>query len=175
MGLMTSEQRDELLDTFERDAFHLELKDEYRAAYEDGPVAKWLNGEPDDFAWMRPWTERVQSAAEAGKTVRRVRVITEPLSDYIRWEHSVTHLNQEAGEDIRWLPRHLLPEDLEFPVAGNDWWLFDDRQVTVGYFYDDLRVKGSELVTAPAVVADCIRVRDRLWSIAIPHSEYQPA
>lgn len=175
MGLMTSEQRDRLLDTFERDAFHLELKDEYRASYEDGPVARWLNGEPDDFAWMRPWTDRVRAAALAGKTVRRVRVVTEPLTDYIRWEHSVTHLNQEAGEDIRWLPRHLLPADVEFPAGGNDWWLFDDRLVTVGHFHADLRVKGSELVTDPAVVAACVRVRDRLWPIAIPHSEYRPA
>jgi chloramphenicol 3-O-phosphotransferase len=35
------EQRDKLLDSFERDAFHLELKDVYRAAYEDGPMARW--------------------------------------------------------------------------------------------------------------------------------------
>jgi hypothetical protein len=172
---MTSEQRDKLLDTFERDAFHLELKDEYRAGYEDGPFARWLRGEVDDFAWMQPWLIRMQSATRAGKTVRRVRVITEPLTDYIRWEHSVTRLNQEAGEDIRWLPRRLLPEGIEFPAGGNDWWLFDDRLVTVGHFHDDLRVKGSELITDPAVVADCIRVRDQLWSIAVPHSEYRPA
>jgi len=175
MGLMTPELRNELLSTFERDAFHLELKDEYRATYEDDPVARWLNGEPDDFQWMNPWLTRVRDASQAGKTVRRIRVITEPATDYIRWEHSITDLNQKAGEDIRWLPRHLLPGGIEFPAAGNDWWLFDDRLVTVGYFHDDLRVKNSELVTDPAIVADCIRVRDQLWSISIPHSEYRPS
>jgi hypothetical protein len=172
--LMTPEQRNELLDTFERDAFHLELKDEYRVGFEDDPATRWLNGETDDFEWMKGWTDRVRGAARAGKTVRRIRVVTEPLTDYIRWEHSVTRLNQEAGEDIRWLPRRLLPEGMKLPADGNDWWLFDDRLVTVGYFHDDLRVKGSELVTDPAVVADCVRTRDQLWSIAIPHSEYRP-
>ena len=175
MELMTPEQRNELLDTFTRDAFHLELKDDYRVAFEDDPTTRWLNGEPDDFEWMKPWAARVRAATHAGRTVRRIRVITEPATTYIRWEHSVTHLNQEAGEDIRWLPRLLLPAGIEFPAGGNDWWLFDDRLVTVGHFHDDLRVKGSELVTDPAIVADCVRVRDRLWRIAIPHSEYRPA
>ncbi|WP_328440981.1 DUF6879 family protein [Streptomyces sp. NBC_00444] len=38
------------------------------------------------------------------------------------WEHSLTRLNIEAGEDIRWLPRHRLPEGVTFSVRGNDWW-----------------------------------------------------
>lgn len=172
---MTSEQRDELLTTFERDAFHLELRDHYRAAYEDDPMQRWLRGEPDDFGWLQPWLTRVRDAAQAGKTIRRVRVVSEPLSDYIRWEHSVTELNQAAGEDIRWLPRHQLPEGIAFPAGGNDWWIFDDRLVTVGHFHDDGRIKGSQLVTDPSVISACAQLRDRLWAHAIPHSEYKPA
>ena len=175
MELMTPEQRDELLGAFRRDAFHLELKDSYQAAYEDGPFARWQRGEPDDSAWHEPWLNRVREATSAGKRIRRVRVVTEPLSDYIRWEHSVTRLNQEVGEDIRWLPRHLLPEDIQFPVSGSDFWIFDDEIVTVGHFDADGRVLGSELVTDPAVVAACARVRDELWRLAMPHREYQPA
>jgi hypothetical protein len=70
----------------------------------------------------------------AGKTVRRVRVISEPITDYIRWEHVNTVLNLEVGEDIRWLPRHRLPDELIFPVDGNDWWLFDDHLALSGIF-----------------------------------------
>jgi len=109
------------------------------------------------------------------ETVRRVRVVTEPLSQYIRWEHAVTRLNQEAGEDIRWLPRHLVPQDIQFPVDGRDFWLFDDQVVTVGHFDENGRVLGSELVTDPAAVAACASVRDALWPLAIPHRAYQPA
>jgi hypothetical protein len=152
----------------------LELKDSYGAAYEDAPLSRWLRGQSDDFAWLQPWLERVRRATQSGRTVRRVRVVSEPLTDYIRWEHSVTLHNQEAGEDIRWLPRRLLPEDIALPAGGNDWWLFDDELVTVGHFHEDGRVKGSELVTDPGVVSECIRVRDHLWSIAIPHNEYEP-
>lgn len=175
MELITSEQRDELITNFvERDAFHLELKDVYATAVEDGPFAKWLRGEPDDYAWLKPWQTRIRNATQAGKTVRRVRVISEPITDYIRWEHASTELNLEIGEEIRWLPRHLLPGEIVFPVAGHDWWLFDDRLITVGHFREDGRVQGHEIITDPAVVADCIQVRDQLWVISIPHSNYEP-
>jgi hypothetical protein len=175
LELITSEQRDELITTFvERDAFHLELKDAYATAVEDGPFAKWLKGEPDDFTWLQPWQARIRNATQAGKTVRRVRVISEPITDYIKWEHSNTVLNLEVGEDIRWLPRHLLPGGIVFPADGNDWWLFDDRLVVIGHFRDNGSVQGHEIITDRAVVADCVRVRDQLWSVAIPHSEYEP-
>lgn len=136
--------------------------------------AKWLKGEPDDFAWLQPWQARIRNTTQAGKTVRRVRVISEPISNYIKWEHSNTVLNLEVGEEIRWLPRHLLPGEIVFPANGNDWRIFDDRLVAVGHFRDDGSVRGHEIITDRAVVADCIRVRDQLWTIAIPHSKYEP-
>jgi hypothetical protein len=72
--LITSDQRDELLATFERDAFHLELRDAYHVANEDDPFKRWLNGDPDDRTWQRPWLSRVREARRSGRSVRRVRV-----------------------------------------------------------------------------------------------------
>ena len=109
-----------------------------------------------------------------GKTVRRVRVITEPHSQYVGWEHWLTDLNLDAGEDIRWLPRHQLPEGITFPLDGNDWWLYDDRLLAVGHFDPEGRVLGSEILKDPDTVAECVRVRDLLWAAAIPHTEYKP-
>ncbi|MEW1722203.1 DUF6879 family protein [Streptomyces sp. NPDC093109] len=173
MNLITSAQRDELFDSFTHDAFHLELRDDYGSPVEDTPYARWQRGEPDDFGWLDPWMGRMRRAIGSGKSVRRVRVVSEPHSPYVRWEHSLTRLNLEAGEDIRWVPRHQLPEDTRFPVTGNDWWLFDDRLLAVGHFDHEGRVLGSELLEDPETVAECIRVRDQLWDISIPHVEYR--
>jgi hypothetical protein len=175
MELMTPAQRDDLLVEFERDAFHLELRQHYAADSEAGPFARWRHREHDDFIWLEPWLARVRAAVSRGKVIRRVRVVTEPLTEYFRWVHEVTRLNQEAGEDIRWLPRHRLPEDLPLPVNGNDFWIFDDRLVTVGHFDSDGRILGSELVTDPDIVAQCASIRDVLWPMATPHSVYGPA
>ncbi|HLX47756.1 MAG TPA: hypothetical protein VKS82_05450 [Streptosporangiaceae bacterium] len=35
--------------------------------------------------------------------------------------------------------------------------------------------KGSEIVTDPVIVGQCISVRDQLWPLAICHSDYEPA
>ncbi|MEU6375910.1 DUF6879 family protein [Streptomyces sp. NPDC046909] len=174
MELISSAKRNRLFETFTKDAFHLELRDDYSVPDEDGPFECWLRGAPVDYSYMEAWMQLIKRATGEGKTVRRVRVVTEPHSPYIQWEYAATPHNEEAGEEIRWLPRHRLPEELVFPVGGNDWWLFDGRLLAVGHFDSDGRVLGSELVDATEAVAECVRVRDLLWDLAIPHREYKP-
>ncbi|MCM1967765.1 DUF6879 family protein [Streptomyces sp. G1] len=174
MELISSAERNQLFEHFDRDAFHLELRDDYSVPGEEGPFEDWLDGRVSDDSFMLPWTELMKRVTDSGKTVRRVRVITEPHSPYIKWEHATTKVNEEAGESIRWLPRHQLPEGLNFPVNGNDWWLFDDKLLAVGHFDAAGRVLGSEVIEDPAIVAECIRVRDHLWSIATPTVKYKP-
>ncbi|GHA38857.1 hypothetical protein GCM10010372_43780 [Streptomyces tauricus] len=174
MELISSAERNQLFESFAHDAFHLELRDDYSVPDEDSPFANWLRGETVDYSYMEPWTQLIRRVTRQGKAVRRVRVVTEPHTSYIQWEHATTTLNEEAGEEIRWLPRHCLPEGITFPVEGSDWWLYDDRLLAVGHFASDGRVLGSELIEAPDTVAECVRLRDLLWSAAIPHSEYKP-
>jgi hypothetical protein len=38
--------------------------------------------------------------------------VSEPLSDYQRWAHSLTAPMVEAGEDIRSIPHHQYTPDL---------------------------------------------------------------
>jgi hypothetical protein len=171
--LISSAERNKLFDRFEREAFHLELRDDYSLPDEDGPFQHWLAGHPTDTSFLTPWLHLVQRATARGMAIRRVRIVTEPVSAYIRWEHEITPLNEQAGETIRWLPRHLLPDHAVFPFDQADWWLFDDRLVAVGHFDPDGRVLGSELVEKADAVRACARLRDELWARAIPHSDYQ--
>ncbi|MER5439705.1 DUF6879 family protein [Streptomyces sp. NPDC002790] len=172
MELISSAERNRLIEAVAHDAFHLELRDDYSVPLEDGPYEKWLAGVVDnDF--MGSWLSMVRGLTQEGKVVRRVRVVTEPHTPYIRWEHEGTPLNEEAGEQIRWLPRHKLPEGLTFPLDGNDWWLFDDKLLAVGHFDETGRVLGSEVIDDSETVAECVRVRDLLWASATQHSEYK--
>ena len=173
MDLVTAQERDKLFSTFIQDAFHLELKDEYHVSIEDGPYADWRRGEHDDLDWFRPWLTQTRALTSSGKTIRRVRVISEPVTEYIRWELELTPLNHEAGEEIRWQPRHHVPPGMTFPVGGNDWWLFDGSIVAVTHFQEDGRFAGAELISDPAIVGECVRVRDTLWKIALPYDEYK--
>ncbi|MFE9388050.1 DUF6879 family protein [Streptomyces sp. NPDC006784] len=79
----------------------------------------------------------------------------------------------EAGEDIRWLPRHTVPDDLVFPFGGKDWWLIDDRLLAMGHT-EAGRVTGHEIIDAPKGSHEAVALRNALWPLAIPHGEYRP-
>jgi hypothetical protein len=104
--------------------------------------------------------------------VRRLRVVSEPVSDYIRWEHSITEASSiAAGESVRWVPRRRV-SDLALP--GNDFWLLDDR-VVFNHFSGDGEWVDGEVVTEPAIVNFCTTAFEALWQRGIDHADYQPA
>lgn len=150
-------------------AFHLELRDTYNVASEDESFGRWLRGEPDDYAWHADWLNFVRQATAAGVQVQRVRLASVPHSDYIRWGLDVSPLNIEAGEDIRYLPRHLA-DDIELPE--DDYWLFDDDTLVLSVFSPDGRTGGFARPSSPELLRHCIAVRDQVWMRAIPHAQY---
>jgi hypothetical protein len=169
MPLLTGDDFDILFRAFEKTAFHLELKDSYYVPEESGPFTLFLEGEPDDFAWHQPWLKIVREAAGAGKSMTRVRVVTVPHTDYVRWGLTVAPLNIGAGEDIRWLPRHQAA-DIDFPA--DDYWLFDDRRVVFTVFHPDGRFLGGRETTDARVIDQCRSVHEQAWALAIPHAQY---
>jgi len=154
---------------FEKSAFHLEVEDAYHTPDESEPFQKFLNGEPDDYEWHKPWLELVRSVTANGRRVERVRVVTVPHVDYTRWGLTVAPLNIGAGEEIRWLPRHRLAG---VEVTADDFWLIDRQRVVFTVFTPDGTFSGGAETLDPVIVERCNRVRDKLWALAIPHAEY---
>lgn len=122
----------ELLASARSTAVHLEMRDAYMP---DPAFDAWLGGSREDHLTededFQTWLEWVRETTARGVAVRRARVFSVPESDYIRWEHFISHANVAAGEDIRWLSRRDTT-GIAFP--GNDFWIFDDAQVLVQHF-----------------------------------------
>lgn len=169
MELLQGVAFDDLLRGFERTAFHLELQDSYHTPEEARPFQLFLDGEPDDFAWHQSWLSLVRAATHAGKCIRRVRVVSVPHADYTRWGLTVAALNIEAGEDVRWLPRHLTDG---MDLTTDDYWLFDDNRLVFTVFEPSGRFAGGAQTIDPTVVEHCRRAYDHAWAQAIPHSAY---
>src|SRR5690349_17725155 len=95
----------------------------------------WEAGErPDPVdrdSWWSPWWQLTTDTAARGVDLRRARIVSEPISDYIRCEYDWTFANIAAGEKVRWLPRRQA-SDLALP--GNDFWLFDIQTVLLNHF-----------------------------------------
>lgn len=89
MERVTGDLRDSLIAGFAHEALHLEMRDVYAAA-DHSRFRRWLAGEQFDpqaeAEWWRPWREMMHQHQAAGGTLRRLRVVSEPVTDYIRFE-----------------------------------------------------------------------------------------
>jgi len=169
MDLLKGEDFHQLFRDFKRSAFHLEMQDEYHVAEEVEPIRKWRSNEPDEYEWIRDWHKLVKTATSAGKCVVRARVITEPVTEYVRFEHAMARFNVAAGEDLYWVPRDLTAG---IALPEHDFWLLDDEVVAFHIFAEDGSSFGAALATDRATVGQCMRVRDQLLAVGISHVRY---
>ncbi|MBL1073078.1 hypothetical protein JK358_01585 [Nocardia sp. 2] len=171
MQLLDIEGVNNLVGNSEKEAFHLELLDDYESPGGDAPYRNWLAGGPeDDYAWFQDWLSLVRGMTSRGAVMRRVRVATVPLSDYQRWMLEVTFNNIDAGEDIRYLPRHLADAHR---LGTDDWWLVDDAIVSFTLFDPAGNWVGGAVTTDPRIVDLCRQTRDYVWPMAIRYGEFQ--
>jgi len=127
---------------FRRRVFRLETLDWYDAPNEREPYARFLAGQPADLAWREPWKRIVRGHREAGRIMQRVHIVTEPVSDYIRFELlRVYPANVEAGEDVRILGRGAAAGIIQ----SADFWLFDDDLAAVLKYDNEGQVEQVEL------------------------------
>lgn len=149
---------------------HLEMRDTYDAT--DPAFTDWLaGGSGIDDSWGA-WKDLIGSAVARGVRMRRARIVSEPLTDYLRWEHMLTDLNVEAGEQVRWLPRR---QAFDLMLPGADFWMYDGRLVAFNFNAGDGTDTGEEEYTNdPDIVTRCVAAFEQVWERAIPHGQYQP-
>lgn len=161
----------ELIAATATSAAHLEMRDSYTP--DDQRFVNWLAGKPVPHPANPQWSALVRTHVGRGVSFRRARVVSEPLSDYIRFEYELTAaVNVAAGEQVRWLPRRRA-SDLCLP--GNDFWVFDNRLIRFSHFAGNGEFLEDELCDDPAVVKICTGAFEAVWDRAIPHAEYRPA
>ncbi|WP_406476050.1 DUF6879 family protein [Streptomyces sp. NBC_01615] len=164
----------ELLDGAQRTAFHLETRDAYGVAGEADDFARWKStGERDidpGSPYWAPWVDLVRRTVARGVAVRRARIVSEPVSDYIRFEHAGTPVNLAAGEQVRWLARRRA-SDIALP--GNDFWLIDGRLIRWNHFTGDGASGGGEVSEDPAAAKLCADAFEAVWERATSHEDYK--
>lgn len=166
--LLSGADFEALFRSFDRTAFRLETRESY---YERDELAKFISAGPgaipDDF--LADWYELIRSHAAAGREVRRVRVVSEPHSDYTRFGLWLSGRNVAAGEDIRYLPRRDA-QALGLPEI--DYWLFDDDRLYIVRFADDDTLLGAEPIADRDMLEQARTWRDSAWQKSIPRDTY---
>ena len=147
-----------IFDWFGQSAFRLETLDHYAMEYEEEAVQRFLAGEPRDTSTSMGGCSGSEPLC-GGRRMQRVHVVSEPLSDYLRFEITGYRLNVEAGEDVRILPRQATA-GLDLP--DHDFWLFDGQQV-VHALRRRRRVPGRRADRRPGAAARYGAWRGRAW------------
>ncbi|MFE4663877.1 DUF6879 family protein [Streptomyces sp. NPDC056716] len=167
---------EELLGAAQQSAVHLEMRDQYSVGDEEDDFNAWLSTgrrdvDPASEYWA-PWFELISSTVARGVVVRRARIVSEPVTDYIRYEHAGAVVNVTAGEQVRWLPR---PRAVDLLLPGADLWIFDQEQVLFNHFtgVGDWADPRQELRTEPTIVKQCSDAFEAVWERAVPHETYE--
>ena len=85
-----------VLRTAERSAAHMELRDAYTP--DDPDWLDWQAGrrfDPED-RWAS-WSGMIRATVARGVSVRRLRLVSEPVTAYVRFEYDVTSAHNLAG------------------------------------------------------------------------------
>ncbi|MFF4988054.1 DUF6879 family protein [Streptosporangium saharense] len=154
-----------------RDTRKLELHDYYGADKED--LKLFLAGDLDAVdASYRQWATKVAEKERDGRHLRRVRLISEPLSDYQRMSVRYSGMAVDAGEDLRWLPRRLASAVL---LPGNDMFVLDGELALFNVLDGNGERVDIQFTDDPVVVARCLEVFEAACAAAVPHHGYHPA
>ncbi|MDQ0377971.1 DUF6879 family protein [Amycolatopsis thermophila] len=162
-----ADQLNDLFRSFRISSWRWECQGDY--AVDEAALRRWRNGQPDDPARKAPWLAYIRDITSRGVRFERVRMLTEPLTEYLRWLLEQTQSNIDAGEDIRWITES---QAHELRAPDYDFYLFDDERVAIMRFGTDKLLADLEVSTDPAVVDEHRRYRDLVWPAAVRHADY---
>jgi plastocyanin len=167
MELISVARRGELIGSA-RNVRKVELRDIY--AVDRELFAAWQAGDFDAVARAaRASRDKVAARVAAGMSLRRVKVVSVPLSEYQRFAFDYSAHAVDAGEDIRWVPRRLVSTVL---LPGNDFFVLDDDFVIFNVLDGANDRAEQQLYRDADVVKLCRDSFDAAWEVSIPHREY---
>ncbi|MEV0275923.1 DUF6879 family protein [Streptomyces sp. NPDC050610] len=155
--------------TFQAEAWRLETLPRYLMPQEEKEIQEFKDGKRiDPRSYSSSYTDRIKRQCAEGKVNGRVRILTRPLSEYLRFEFSRYYEPHAlAGEDIRILD----VTGRENPLAGiQDFWMFDSSAVVLMHYEPDGKQIGREVYEgdpAPFIEYQRIAVAE-----SVPLGEY---
>ncbi len=154
-----------------RDLFRLETLSFYNAASDADDLHRYLRGEPAPTAdAKRPWLDRIRADVTSGRAWRRIHAVTQPLSDYVRYECEWGYVpNSAAGEQVR--IAELTPALAEV----GDFFVLDGRHVVRSRYDETGRFVGAEVMGDSASAVPFLAIAELLWNQATNFSTWWDA
>ena len=160
--VLTCEEWGDQFRSYQRSAWRWERQPFYASDLATGWPERWLAGDrsaPMEF--LGPWLAEVRQRRAAGKTMERVRVVDDPMTDIQRWADWAADFNRQAGEVILGLARPRARAVGLLDDAPTDFWLMDDQLVLLMAFSPSYELLSITADDDSATVGWACDIRDR--------------
>lgn len=159
-----------LFENVQQSWFRLETLQAYSVDYERDEYDRFLATGRLDRP-VNDWQQMITRHTTAGRSLRRVHIVVEPLTDYLRYEVAAYQLNNRAGEDIRLIPVRSGSWPGGLPT-GRDFWLFDDAEVWDMHYDADGRFVRATRSESDRYLDQCRQWRDTALDQAVTLADY---
>ena len=157
---------DDAFDTFTRDAARIEVLPSFRIEEETAALAAAREGRRPNLEFLREWHEYLDEVSDSGRTSRRLRLVSTPLTEYERFEVEWGYASNAAhGEQIRLISRSVAPD-------MKDLWIFDGGTVFEMLYGPDGSYIGSQAVDADKAEG-IVTWLAATWPTATPLTDYR--
>jgi hypothetical protein len=156
--------------------FRLEAQPQYQNPAEVERFHTFQQGGefPERSPQTSPWLAKIASSTAAGGIWHRVHVVSQPLTDLMRFELTTDLENVAAGEKVLVADRSI---HQWMKGLTQDFWLLDgddpDCATAILMRYDDQgRFLDAEISTNREVIRQCLRRRDLILPRAVRVADY---
>lgn len=117
--------------TFKKSAKRLELLQEYRIEGDEWDTfTKFQEGQATPiYAELAEWMEMLDAWQKDGKEVERIRVVENPLTNYLKYEIELGYIPGALhGQKVNFVSKQKF-EEISRGSIHTDFWIFDDEIV----------------------------------------------
>ncbi|MDB5162986.1 MAG: hypothetical protein JWN28_593 [Candidatus Saccharibacteria bacterium] len=111
-------------ETFSKTAFRLEALPEYIVDSEKAAFKEYLSSGKIHDKSASSWAKTVNENIQAGKSLKRLRLISDELTSYEQYE-LLAYPGIKFGEEIRLNARTVYQDDYQY-----DFWFFDKKYIS---------------------------------------------
>lgn len=139
---------DYLVANFKKSAKRLEVLQEFHIEGDEWDYfQKFLNGEVfKPYPELNEWNKQIDEWTKQGKKIERVRVIANPLSNYLKYEIEEAYkLGTLMGQKVNFVSQSDFKKIVGKQKVG-DFWIFDDKYVFEMHYDENHDYIGGQLV-----------------------------
>lgn len=151
-----------------RDIFRLETLDRYVVDEEEEAFEKYKRGEKFYDKEFEGWLKEIKNTVDKSIAVRRVHIVSLPLSEYVRFEIEEGYTKtQKQGEGVFMIDRQKTEGSFE------DFWMFDDKIVLPMIYDKDGRfLREGKPIEDESEVKNFVEIKNKLLSKSVPLNDF---